>query len=314
MDCPKVCVLMSTFNGEKYIEEQVDSILCQASVKPYLIIRDDGSEDKTLEIIKKIEKSYPNIEIADEISGFHNPKGIGSNFFLLLRYAFNNYNSVNYFSFADQDDVWKQDKLIRAITKLSVIRKDSKGLYFSKKRLVNADLSDLRSDYITFNNDFTDFLSKNQASGCTMVLNREFARMMLSAKVEDYPYLHDVTILKTALCTKAEIFFDRDYESMFYRLHGNNVTYDDIDIRLMKKSNLTKIFHKRRHYMKSIAKDILRDFGDYLSEERAGQLMLVADYKKPINSLLLLLLYWKNKNRGIKDKIRFTGMVILRGV
>lgn len=311
----EVCVLMSTYNGEKYLKEQIDSIFKQVNVAPRLIIRDDGSSDGTIKIIHEINKVYPDIDVADSISGYHNGRGIGSNFFLLLRYAYNKYENIKYFSFSDQDDVWLENKLYRAIKLLSTKVQDyEKGLYFSRKRLVDADLRDLGSDVVVFHNDFSDFLSRNDAGGCTMVINREFAQMLLSVKIEDYPNLHDVAIEKIALCTDTKVLYDKNFESILYRQHGSNVTFEDKDFRLLKKNNFIKIFRKRRHFMKLIAGNILRDFNPYVLPDARTKLEMVVNYENPGNAMKLLIFYWKNKNRKFRDKIKFTGMVILHGI
>lgn len=93
----KVIVLMSTYNGEKYLKEQIDSILNQVKVEVFLMIRDDGSSDNTIAILKEYERQNRNIKI---IKGKN--IGVGNSFMQLL------YNSAEaeYYAFADQDDVW----------------------------------------------------------------------------------------------------------------------------------------------------------------------------------------------------------------
>ena len=103
-----VCVLMSTYNGEKYIVEQIDSILQQENVNVNLLIRDDGSKDKTVEIIKQY--------LIDKRVSFVSGDNIGyKKSFLWLM---DNSPNSDYYAFADQDDVWKKDKLFAAVTKL----------------------------------------------------------------------------------------------------------------------------------------------------------------------------------------------------
>ena len=99
-----VQVLMSTYNGERYIRRQIDSIMAQTGVEVYLLIRDDGSEDSTVSIIQEYVEQYPDrIQI---VIG----KNIGwkKSFIQLLRMAGN----FDYYAFADQDDYWFPDKEI----------------------------------------------------------------------------------------------------------------------------------------------------------------------------------------------------------
>lgn len=105
-----VQVLMSTYNGERYIRRQIDSIMAQTGVEVYLLIRDDGSEDSTVSIIQEYVEQYPDrIQI---VIG----KNIGweKSFIQLLRMAGN----FDYYAFADQDDYWFPDKEICSIKTL----------------------------------------------------------------------------------------------------------------------------------------------------------------------------------------------------
>ena len=103
---PIVTVVMSTYNGEKYISEQIDSILKQNCVRVKLYIRDDGSKDNTRQMIEEYAKRYDNIyyEFGENV-GF-------SKSFL---YALKNAPDAQYYAFSDQDDVWSEDKIITTI-------------------------------------------------------------------------------------------------------------------------------------------------------------------------------------------------------
>ena len=107
MGFPRVSVLMSTYNGEKYLHEQINSILGQQGVEIHLLIRDDGSSDGTVEICKEYAKKY------NQITFYQGENlGVGKSFLDLLKHA----PDADYYSFADQDDVWLEDKIIRAVT------------------------------------------------------------------------------------------------------------------------------------------------------------------------------------------------------
>lgn len=109
----KLAVLLSTYNGEQYINQQLQSILNQ-TIKRHvtIIVRDDGSTDKTIDIIKKIQKDHNNIIL---LTG----KNIGlvQSFFLLLNYGIK--KKYDYLAFSDQDDYWLPDKLARAVNLLN---------------------------------------------------------------------------------------------------------------------------------------------------------------------------------------------------
>ena len=100
----KIQVLMSTYNGEKYLKEQIESILNQEKVEVNILIRDDGSCDKTLKIIKELSKN-PKIS-------YYEGKNIGpaKSFMDLVNKSGDKFN---YYAFADQDDIWMPNKTKR---------------------------------------------------------------------------------------------------------------------------------------------------------------------------------------------------------
>lgn len=94
----KVAVLLSTYNGQKYLDVQIESIFKQKDVEPYLIVRDDGSQDNTKTILASWKCKYPNTMTIVEAEG--NLESAAS-FIHLLSYALENYPQIDYFSFAD---------------------------------------------------------------------------------------------------------------------------------------------------------------------------------------------------------------------
>ena len=104
MNKSKIAVLMSSYNGEKYIEEQIESIIEQENVVVDLFIRDDGSTDKTKEIITRFQSENIHINLDYNI-------GVVKSFFELIKTA----DGYDYYALCDQDDVWDKDKLYVAI-------------------------------------------------------------------------------------------------------------------------------------------------------------------------------------------------------
>ena len=101
----KVAVVLSTYNGEKYVKEQLDSILKQTYKNVEIIVRDDGSKDSTVEIIKEYQEKHKNIKlVVGENLGFI------KSFFELLKIA-----EADYYSYADQDDIWVKNKIELAV-------------------------------------------------------------------------------------------------------------------------------------------------------------------------------------------------------
>lgn len=306
----KVCVLMSLYNGEKYISEQLDSILNQKNVNVVLVIRDDGSKDGTLDIIQKYSTRYSSIDVPDSLAGYHNEVGIGSSFLSLLRYSLDTYPDINYFAFSDQDDYWLEDKMSEGVNSLKKYR-DKKAVYFCKKEIVDQDLKHISDDNFYFHYDFSDYLTQNQAYGCTIMLTRPYAEMLLSGPVEKFPQLHDIIVLKLALCTDTVIIAD-DREFIKYRQHVGNASGFQ-KVSFFNKDIIKKIFSSRRHYLLKLTENFLEHYNDYITDESRTKLLQVKEYSNPVNALRLML-YYLSCRREPKEVLRFLGMLVFRGI
>ena len=129
-----ITVLMSTYNGEKYLHEQIDSILRQQGVKVNLLVRDDGSTDNTLAILDKYQE--------EGLLTFYTGENLGPqrSFLHLLQQA----PQSDYYAFADQDDIWLEDKLSTGIKQLQN-DKEKPALYFSQTQLTDEELNPIPS-------------------------------------------------------------------------------------------------------------------------------------------------------------------------
>lgn len=125
---PSIAVIMSTYNGEKYLREQLDSILNQKDVNLDLYVRDDGSVDGTAEILNQYSKRYPQVHVELAANA-----GVGNSFMNCLYSVPGEYQ---YYGFADQDDIWLQDKCIAGI---SALKRTGKALYSSNQECVDSD-------------------------------------------------------------------------------------------------------------------------------------------------------------------------------
>mgnify|MGYP000009263768 CR=1 FL=1 len=204
-----IIVLMSTFNGEKFIREQIESILAQENVNIKLLVRDDGSTDKTLDILNE----YKNKGKLNYYIG----KNLGPQ--LSFMHLLQNAPYCEYYAFADQDDVWLKDKLSTAIKKLEDnITKPA--LYFSQTQLTDKYLTPQKSVIINPLLTFGEALIYKFIGGCTMVMNHKL-RDCISDKLPSKMPMHDIWIYTFAMAINAFIFFDRT-PHILYRQHGNN--------------------------------------------------------------------------------------------
>ncbi|WP_146752166.1 glycosyltransferase family 2 protein [Paenibacillus taichungensis] len=220
MSQSKVCVMLSTYNGEKYIEEQLESLLAQRHVKMDIYIRDDGSSHETLHKVRKYAESIP-AQIGIHIFEGENLGVIGS-FFELVRLTKPIYD---YYAFCDQDDVWQPLKLSRAVEKLHSRPSDIPLMYCSSTQMVDQELNPLNiwPQLPPKPLSMYNALVENCCVGCTMVLNPVAFEQMRSNLPSDLTsiLMHDRWIY-LYVSTFGEVIFDEE-PTILYRQHQENV-------------------------------------------------------------------------------------------
>ena len=217
----KIAILLSTYNGEQFIKKQLDSIFNQKDVEFELFIRDDCSTDETVSIINEYKNMYN-----DKIHFVIGKRNIGAlrSYEWLIRKAPDGYD---YYSFADQDDIWYEDKLSAAINKLRTFNSERPNLYICNQNCVDKDCNFM---YKRFPDEFIqpcimDTILNNQYSGCTMVLNNSLMKnVKLTYRVSGKSLrdLYDVWVLTVAQAT-GNVFFDKE-PYIDFRRHDGNVT------------------------------------------------------------------------------------------
>lgn len=277
----KVTVLMSTYNGHKYIKEQLDSLLRQTGVELRIIIRDDGSKDDTINILADYESTHSNIIIIRDVNC-----GAEESFNKLCKYALNQ-EPTDYYAFCDQDDVWEDDKLKVAVRKLQKLNSSRPNLYFSNLKMVDENLSYMREFYQN-GEVFTD---KNKTLvqiftyGCTCVFNHR--ALEAYCKIAHNQVLHDNWIY--ALCSYlGNVVYD-PIGHILYRQHGNNLSgHKETGISLIKLRLGRAFKGNLGHDFETMAKQLLF----YRNEIEHQDLKLinhVAFYRKKMLSKLFLL-------------------------
>ena len=210
---PKVLVLMSVYNGEKYLAEQLESIVCQKGVNVSLYIRDDGSDDRSEIIIREYTEKIP-------ITYCREPNiGVAKSFMRLIELA---QDGFDYYAFADQDDYWESDKLSVTICKMEC-KKECPAIYYSDVECVGANLEKIADPYKKHyhTEKFPDVLILAQAPGCTMVFNhRLFSSLKKHIPIQ--LHMHDHWILQVCAAIGGTIIYDAS-PHMLYRQHVGNV-------------------------------------------------------------------------------------------
>ena len=201
-----VNVLMSTYNGERFLKEQINSILSQQEVDVKLSVRDDGSFDKTTSILE----SYGN-----KLKWYAGENlGPAFSFMELL----NNAEGADFYAFADQDDYWMPEKLEVATNMMS--EDNGPALYFSRTQLTDSSLNPTSIVQTNPLLTFGESLVYEFIPGCTIVMNRQLRDIIIQYK-PDYIPMHDVWIYSVAQAVDAKIYFDKTTH-ILYRQHNNN--------------------------------------------------------------------------------------------
>jgi glycosyltransferase involved in cell wall biosynthesis len=213
---PKIAILMACFNGEEFLSEQLDSIANQSYHSWQVWASDDGSTDKTLTILKKYQEQW-GIEKLVIVEGPQ--KGSASNFMSLI---FNNEIIADYFAFADQDDIWLNDKLETAIKKLHSLEDDRVSLYFGRTTYIDkANREIALSPHFTKPFTFRNALVQCAGGGNTMIFNSKL-RSFLKNQCFDMKILHhDWWLYLVVTGLEGVVFYDST-PFVRYRQHEQN--------------------------------------------------------------------------------------------
>ena len=166
---PKVTVLLSTYNGEKYVKDLIDSVLNQKLVDITLCIRDDGSKDSTVNIIRDFHDHRIKLVRGKNI-------GPQRSFIKLMKEA----EKSDYYAYCDQDDIWYEDKLYRAVRKMEEGKTDKPKLYISTYEVVDSGLKHIKKYDMNFERPLTmeETIIYRAPSACTMVFNERLMSIL----------------------------------------------------------------------------------------------------------------------------------------
>ena len=294
-----ICVLLSTYNGERYLEEQLESLVTQENINLDILVRDDGSSDSTCKILDE----WQNKGLLKWYSGGN--KGFGMSFMDLVQ----NSGDYDYYAFCDQDDIWLPNKMKVAISHLQEMG-TSPSLYFSNLTYWKDGVTygNVKSEGLFF--DYYTCLIQCQAYGCTMVFNHELAKIIKEHLPQDI-YAHDFWVYQTAILL-GSVFYDKE-SYIFYRQHQNNVigakmSFSERWERRIKKS-LPKLM--QNHKLEYSAKELLVCYGNLLSPECKKAVETVACYRQSIFNYLKLLLSTKFRMNSVTNTLIFKLKVLI---
>ena len=248
MDKKTIAVLLATYNGERFLREQIESLYAQTIKDWTIYVHDDGSTDGTKAILDEYVEKKDNFVVLD----YPSQKGASNNFFSLLKRV-----NASYFFFADQDDVWMSNKMEKCLVRMLQIEKStiSKPVLVccdacvtdEKLKVVSPSLWERSGAYPEFLTNFNESAATPFVTGCTMLLNKA-AKESVLWNVTEKATMHDAFI---TLCVfKACGIVEPIRESlMYYREHGGNTLGE------YSKEN-SRLIYKLKHIKYVLKKDI----------------------------------------------------------
>ena len=241
----KVNILMSTYNGQQFLAEQIRSIQEQSYTDWTLFIRDDGSSDNTKEILKDFEHQDSRIHLID--SDKSDNLGVIKSFHKLV-----NHDRADYYFFSDQDDVWLPNKLELSLKEAQNYLADLPLMVYMDLKVVNQDLeimteSMLKSQSHHANTELVQELTENTVTGGVAMINHALAEMWQET---DDILMHDWYLALLASAFGNLVFIDQPGE--LYRQHSDNV---------LGARTLSKRFKKwiRPHILFAVYWDLIKN-------------------------------------------------------
>lgn len=248
----KIDILMATYNGEKYVAEQIDSILAQTYTNFNLIISDDGSTDSTREILEEYEKRDERIQV------YYQEKNLGyiKNFEFLLRKV-----TSDIYMLSDQDDIWLKEKIEKTYQKLQSEKAD---LVYTDLKVVNQNLEEINPSFMRMMKfyqkaiKYTDYRSVylyNTVTGCTIMSKKKFINNIVPIPNQSKYVIHDLWIALVVGLSGKVVYMDE--ADILYRQHGNN------QVGAKKTSNKMKTLEEIRELFITVKKDLFTAYCEH---------------------------------------------------
>lgn len=304
----KVEILMATYNGEKYVREQIDSILSQSFEDFHITVSDDYSTDSTYSILKSYEEMTPaKIKVIRPPNRFGNAR---DHFFYLLKII-----DADYYFFSDQDDVWFGDKLVLFLDAFkeaeSSYGNDFPLLVFSDQTPTDSQLNPLSESLMEYQKqnsnikNYKELIFQNVVTGGAMALSRKLRDLSLLCTDTTKTIMHDHWIAIVAALFGKCIYLN--CSTSYYRQHGGN------EVGAKNVRQLGYIIRKISH-LKKLKEKIQND------KKQAGLVYSTYEKKLTKEDSEFLLTYSKERS-GVKfyfknrkyfyGTFRFVGKMIL---
>lgn len=215
----KITVLLATHNSEKYISQQLDSLLNQTFKDSIsIVISDDASTDSTVSIINGYLEKYPFISLVKSDVPLKSPQ---ANFWFLLK----NTHVSDYYMFCDHDDVWLKDKIEKTYNLMQEVEENKPALVHSDLFVVDSSLNILSDSMFATQGlnkapTLKNALIQSSVTGCTMMINNALREIAIKKETTENMIMHDWYLTILALICGNVGFVNEPL--ILYRQHGNN--------------------------------------------------------------------------------------------
>lgn len=294
----KVQILMSTYNGEKYLEQQLDSILSQTYTNVRLLIRDDGSKDGTLAILRKYADKYKNVMF---FAGEN--VGVVQSFFELLRASD---DSADFYGFADQDDVWMPEKIERAVALLKARKTNIPLLYCGDTYVTDERLNVLKKDCKNPHPSWGNALVQNICTGCTAMINKRLRDIIKDTRPQKI-VMHDWWLYLTAELYGETVYDNEAY--IKYRQHGNNAYGTKTSKLDIWKYRLAQLKEKRGNLYPQL-REVKRWYED-MDKEKTEMLESVLNTERGLKNRMKLICNREIYRNAKMDDMVYRGIVLI---
>ena len=283
LESPKVCILMGTYNGARFLHEQLDSLEAQNHPNWVVVASDDGSKDQTMSILHRYQANWPQGKLVIK----NGPqKGFCQNF---LSLACDPDIKADYYAFCDQDDVWLPEKLTVALSTIGGNESiDVPFLYCGRTTYVTEELKPCgTSPLFVFPPSFRNALVQSIAGGNTMVFNQAAKTLIEKAGIQNVPS-HDWWTYQLVSGAGGVVFYD-EYPSLLYRQHENNLVGMNCTWTARFK-RIKLLFEGRFREWNNINIQELKKLGDVLTPENKRTIELFEQARSmPLMPRLLAL-------------------------
>lgn len=287
----KVIILMSSYNGEAVIRKQLQSIYKQTMIdKIDILVRDDGSKDRTCSILQEYKENYDNFNF---IEG--NNIGLNESFFQLLKCA----GEYRYYAFADQDDEWFEDKIEEGFRQLEQQEASIPLLYGSCSLMVDGTGKELgitqrkRKNIQLANTAFQNILP-----GHSQIFNHELKKILDKTVNLHSIYVYDSWVTLCASCF-GKILFNNNYYTYYYQHEGNAYGYGSGIVNWIKVRWHRLSKGETKDY-KAQDKLFYDTFKEKLSFDDRCLLNAVIEEKNVFQRIIFILKYKPYRQRGIE--------------